>query len=308
MKSNRRSSDSLRYLKYSDSFNRENHFRRHKPYNKYLNHKRECFRNKINQNIEKSSNDRREFTRKHYNKKNVSNESQSVAQSEHAQEKINTAESHFKDVKHKNIKPSSFHSPSTSLINQSMEQKGKEIDKDLLNSLSKNHKTNVLDPPMPPILREKHSIPSTSSEKDPKKVKVRKLPNSPEHVQENINTGDSYFKDIKYKNIKPSAFLSPCNKEKPSKIISKRPSVIKSNSPIENPNRNLNEFNKLKKVGEGAYGTVYKAIDLKSNELVAMKKVKMEHENEGWLIVITLYRDDSKICKYFFRFSNNSCS
>ena len=40
-------------------------------------------------------------------------------------------------------------------------------------------------------------------------------------------------------------------------------------------------YKKLAKLGEGTYGVVFKALDLKSHEVVAIKKVKLENELEG---------------------------
>ncbi|EAS00630.2 cyclin-dependent kinase-like Serine/Threonine kinase family protein (macronuclear) [Tetrahymena thermophila SB210] len=40
-------------------------------------------------------------------------------------------------------------------------------------------------------------------------------------------------------------------------------------------------YEKLLKVGEGTYGEVYKAKDIQSSEIVALKKIKLENEDEG---------------------------
>ena len=42
--------------------------------------------------------------------------------------------------------------------------------------------------------------------------------------------------------------------------------------------RDVNEFEKLNRVGEGTYGIVYRARDSKSGAIVALKKVRMEME------------------------------
>jgi cyclin-dependent kinase 2 len=34
-------------------------------------------------------------------------------------------------------------------------------------------------------------------------------------------------------------------------------------------------------IGEGTYGIVYKAIDKVTNEVVALKKIRLDHEDEG---------------------------
>jgi cyclin-dependent kinase 2 len=41
------------------------------------------------------------------------------------------------------------------------------------------------------------------------------------------------------------------------------------------------KYEKIDKIGEGTYGVVYKARDTQSKELVALKKIKLENEDEG---------------------------
>lgn len=45
--------------------------------------------------------------------------------------------------------------------------------------------------------------------------------------------------------------------------------------------RSVSDFEKLNRIGEGTYGIVYRARDLKTGEIVALKKIRMEHEKEG---------------------------
>ena len=40
-------------------------------------------------------------------------------------------------------------------------------------------------------------------------------------------------------------------------------------------------YERVEKIGEGTYGTVYKAIDKLTNAVVALKKIKLEHDDEG---------------------------
>jgi cyclin-dependent kinase 10 len=44
---------------------------------------------------------------------------------------------------------------------------------------------------------------------------------------------------------------------------------------------NVNNYEKLNRVGEGTYGIVYRARHLKTNKIVALKKVRMEDEKDG---------------------------
>ncbi|KAK1294341.1 Cyclin-dependent kinase G-2 [Acorus calamus] len=61
--------------------------------------------------------------------------------------------------------------------------------------------------------------------------------------------------------------------------------------PLKPPRRGINmlqgcrsvfEFEKLNKIDEGTYGVVFRAKDKKSGEIVALKKVKMERQREGF--------------------------
>ncbi|XP_020371902.1 cyclin-dependent kinase 10 isoform X1 [Rhincodon typus] len=45
--------------------------------------------------------------------------------------------------------------------------------------------------------------------------------------------------------------------------------------------RSVKEFVKLNRIGEGTYGIVYRAHDTKSDEIVALKKVRMDKERDG---------------------------
>ncbi len=45
--------------------------------------------------------------------------------------------------------------------------------------------------------------------------------------------------------------------------------------------RSVRLFEKLKQVGQGTYGKVYKARNRETHELVALKRVRMDNEKEG---------------------------
>ncbi|RWS03859.1 cyclin-dependent kinase 10-like isoform X3 [Dinothrombium tinctorium] len=53
--------------------------------------------------------------------------------------------------------------------------------------------------------------------------------------------------------------------------------------------RSVSQFEKLNRIGEGTYGVVYRARDTLSNEIVALKKIRMEREKDG--IPVTALRE-----------------
>ena len=43
----------------------------------------------------------------------------------------------------------------------------------------------------------------------------------------------------------------------------------------------MERYQKMEKIGEGTYGVVYKAKDRVSGEIIALKKIRLEAEDEG---------------------------
>lgn len=46
-------------------------------------------------------------------------------------------------------------------------------------------------------------------------------------------------------------------------------------------NMSVGDYEKIEKIGEGTYGVVYKARSKKTGQFVAMKKIRLESEDEG---------------------------
>jgi cyclin-dependent kinase 2 len=43
----------------------------------------------------------------------------------------------------------------------------------------------------------------------------------------------------------------------------------------------LERYQRIEKIGEGTYGVVYKAKDRNTGDYIAMKKIRLEREDEG---------------------------
>lgn len=48
--------------------------------------------------------------------------------------------------------------------------------------------------------------------------------------------------------------------------------------------RSINEFKLLNRISEGTFGVVYRALERSTDEIVALKQLKMEKEKEGFPI------------------------
>jgi len=47
----------------------------------------------------------------------------------------------------------------------------------------------------------------------------------------------------------------------------------------------MDRYTKIEKVGEGTYGVVYKAKDNGTNQIVALKKIRLEAEDEAFRVL-----------------------
>jgi serine/threonine protein kinase len=59
--------------------------------------------------------------------------------------------------------------------------------------------------------------------------------------------------------------------------------------------RSVEEFHCLNRIEEGTYGVVYRARDKKTQEIVALKRLKMEREKEGFPITSLREEDETRL-------------
>ncbi|XP_016094043.1 cyclin-dependent kinase 10-like [Sinocyclocheilus grahami] len=70
--------------------------------------------------------------------------------------------------------------------------------------------------------------------------------------------------------------------------------------------RSVKEFEKMNRIGEGTYGIVYRARDTRTNEIVALKKVRMDKEKDG--IPISSLREINLLLRLSPRPSHVQCA
>ena len=65
----------------------------------------------------------------------------------------------------------------------------------------------------------------------------------------------------------------------PNAKLNQQAKVTKPN--FTKPASDIDRYQKLEKLGEGTYGVVYKAQDKVTGEFVALKKIRLEKEDDG---------------------------
>lgn len=105
-----------------------------------------------------------------------------------------------------------------------------------------------------------------------------------------VENHDSFLSDCLPNNILTDIFHSLGQRAK-SPIL-KRPVILNPSRPTNIPHmsltlnslRHVDLYEIISQIGEGSYGQVYKAKEKKTNTFVALKKVRLEHESEGFPI------------------------
>ncbi|KAH9610576.1 hypothetical protein KSS87_003336 [Heliosperma pusillum] len=110
-------------------------------------------------------------------------------------------------------------------------------------------------------------------------------PSSGDRGIRNEQNGEDYM-DVDDKHNDTDHSLSPretdSENEDDSLRIPEPPAPAKRTVNMLQGCRSVDEFERLNKIDEGTYGVVYRARDKKTGEIVALKKVKMEKEREGF--------------------------
>ena len=70
--------------------------------------------------------------------------------------------------------------------------------------------------------------------------------------------------------------------------------------------RNVDDFQCLNRIEEGTFGVVYRALDKKFEEIVALKRLKMEKEKEGF--PITSLREINTLLKVEWMRKGKECA
>ncbi|VVC39382.1 Hypothetical protein CINCED_3A006236 [Cinara cedri] len=104
-----------------------------------------------------------------------------------------------------------------------------------------------------------------------------------------VENHDSFLSDCLPMNINLTDIFHSFRQRAKSPIL-KRPIVLNKSRSITDFNltrtglRNIELFEIISQIGEGSYGQVYKAKEKKTNHFVALKKVRLENESEGFPI------------------------
>lgn len=107
-----------------------------------------------------------------------------------------------------------------------------------------------------------------------------------EYYKKTASKKSSHHKQDDHNQMDTEPKEAPLSEEKPNEniILPPPPPEILTYYCATQGSRSVEEFECLNKIEEGAYGVVFRAKDKKSNEVVALKRLKMEKEKEGFPI------------------------
>ncbi|XP_042487468.1 cyclin-dependent kinase G-2-like [Macadamia integrifolia] len=113
---------------------------------------------------------------------------------------------------------------------------------------------------------------------------VHRVSSADEHGENEVDNDD--YMDIDeendHKNVGDNQLDTDSGEEDDPRKTPEPPIPQQRNINMLQGCRSVDEFERLNKIDEGTYGVVYRAKDKKTTEIVALKKVKMEKEREGF--------------------------
>jgi cyclin-dependent kinase 12/13 len=178
------------------------------------------------------------------------------------------------------IKPS----PTQSIKNQQRE-KSNELVKKVSNSV-------IVSIPLAKLLDGKNMEPIIAANFENSQLKKGIISHPPEPLpqpKEKPSAADhvEHLKEMQ-NHLQKEAIFTPFDPKgtPPQFLKPPRPSIVKQPTVVTTKfkNQSFESFKILEQVGKGTYGKVFKAIDLRTDETVAMKYIKVEHETEGFPI------------------------
>ncbi|CAD7081158.1 unnamed protein product [Hermetia illucens] len=129
--------------------------------------------------------------------------------------------------------------------------------------------------------RSSHSMRSRSHSRSDRSGSVHsRSPRSHMEIKDRKNTEE----DIEMKEIKPSDSKIPEPAKEDDSPRDEKGEKLPNYFPGIQGCRSVEEFQCLNRIEEGTYGVVYRAKDRRTNEIVALKRLKMEKEKEGFPI------------------------
>ena len=153
-----------------------------------------------------------------------------------------------------------------------------------LSHMQHSKKKNVLELPMPPVAFSRPRVAIRF------KRKSLHSPETPEMTAEDFKHRETHYKEIRnHLNVNPEV-ISPTEtfldaQPTPIRPERVRPTVInRLPRQVTLSDRNIDSYKIIEKIGEGTYGKVFKAKDLFTGDIVAMKYMRMEKEYEGFPI------------------------
>lgn len=132
-------------------------------------------------------------------------------------------------------------------------------------------------------------VPSAKPKTPPRKSGIMNLPMPPVVPGSEELSGDDDAANTPPRivsNRVPDKFARPAPKPKLKrpKILKRRGSRSQNTMGVDWGERCVDVFEMITQIGEGTYGQVYKARDVQAGMLVALKKVRLENEKDGFPI------------------------